>query len=155
VSRNNRRTDMQHAEIYNGHAGRFQQMARHIELSMTPRHLREHGGPDPISTNDITLATTLLNSVYGYPAGKQAVLALSAGLLPGEERSQTVRGLFRMTTTCSEYDQTLTYTLLPLPGREIETANLLKATAAYSIERAGAHSRQIPPSTQHPVQLER
>jgi len=87
---------MQQAEIYNGHARRFQQMARHIELSMTPQHQQKHGGPDPISTNDITLATTLLNSVYGYPAGKQAVLALSAGLLPGEERSQTVRGLFRM-----------------------------------------------------------
>ena len=61
---------MQHAEIYNGHARRFQQMARHIELSMTPQHQQKHGGPDPISTNDITLATTLLNSVYGYPAGK-------------------------------------------------------------------------------------
>jgi hypothetical protein len=146
---------MQQAEIYNGHARRFQQMARHIELSMTPQHQQKHGGPDPISTNDITLATTLLNSVYGYPAGKQAVLALSAGLLPGEERSQTVRGLFRMTAACSEYDRTLSYTLLPLPGREIETANLLKATAAYSIERAEAHSRLIPPSTRHPVQLER
>jgi hypothetical protein len=145
----------QHTEIYNGHARRFQQMARHIELSMTPRHQRENGGPDPISTNDITLATTLLNSVYGYPAGKQSVLALSAGLLPGEERSQTVRGLFRMTAACSEYDQTLTYTLLPLPGREIETANQLKATARYSIERAEAHSRQIPPPTRQPVQLER
>jgi len=60
-----------------------------------------------------------------------------------------------MTAACSEYDQTLSYTLLPLPGREIETANLLKTTAAYSIERAGAHSRQIPPSTRHPIQLER
>src|ERR1035441_8581523 len=66
VSRNNGRTDMQQAEIYNGHARRFQQMARHIELSMTPQHQQKHGGPDPISTNDITLATTLLNSVYGY-----------------------------------------------------------------------------------------
>ena len=73
---------MQHAEIYNGHARRFQQMARHIELSMTPQHQQKHGGPDPISTNDITLATTLINSVYGYPAGKQAVLAMSAGLAP-------------------------------------------------------------------------
>jgi hypothetical protein len=60
-----------------------------------------------------------------------------------------------MTAACSEYDQTLSYTLLPLPGREIETANLLKATAAYSIERAGAHSRHILAPTRHPVQLER
>jgi hypothetical protein len=146
---------MQHAEIYNGHARRFQQMAEHIELSMTPQHQQKHGGPDPITTNDITLATTLMNSVYGYPAGKQAVLELSAGMIPGEERSQTVRGLFLMTAGCSEYDQTVTYTILPLPGREIETAKLLEATAAYSLERAGAHSRQIPPSTRHPVQLER
>jgi len=88
---------MKQAEIYNGHAGRFHRMAEHIELSMTPQHLQRHGGPDPITTNDITLATTLMNSVYGYPAGKQAVLDLSAGMIPGEERFQTVRGLFMMT----------------------------------------------------------
>jgi hypothetical protein len=146
---------MKQADIYNGHAGRFYRMAEHIELSMTPQHHQKHGGPDPITTNDITLATTLLNSVDGYPAGKQSVLALSAGMIPGEERSQTVRGLFMMTAGCSEYDQTVTYTILPLPGREIETASLLKATAAYSLERAEAHSRTIPLLTRQPVQLER
>ena len=83
---------MKQSEIYNGHAGRFHRMAEHIELSMTPQHQQRHGGLDPITTNDITLATTLMNSVYGYPAGKQSVLALSAGMIPGEERSQTVRG---------------------------------------------------------------
>jgi hypothetical protein len=146
---------MKQAEIYNGHAARFHRMAEHIELSMTPQHQQRHGGPDPITTNDITLATTLMNSVYGYPAGKQAVLALSAGMIPGEERSQTVRGLFMMTAGCSEYDQTVTYTILPLPGREIETASLLKATAAYSLERAEAHSRTIPLLTRQPAHLER
>ena len=146
---------MKQADIYNGHAGRFYRMAEHIELSMTPQHHQKHGGPDPITTNDITLATTLMNSVYGYPAGKQAVLALSAGMIPGEERSQTVRGLFMMTAGCSEYDQTVTYTILPLPGREIETASLLKATAAYSLERAEARSRTIPLLIRQPAQLER
>jgi hypothetical protein len=146
---------MKQAEIYNGHAGRFQRMAEHIELSMTPQHQQRHGGPDPITTNDITLATTLMNSVYGYPAGKQAVLELSAGMIPGEERSQTVRGLFMMTAGCSEYDQTVKYTILPLPGREMETARLLKATAVYSLERAEAHSRTIPLLTRQPAQLER
>jgi hypothetical protein len=146
---------MKQADIYNGHAGRFYRMAEHIELSMTPQHHQKHGGPDPITTNDITLATTLMNSVYGYPAGKQSVLALSAGMIPGEERSQTVRGLFMMTAGCSEYDQTVTYTILPLPGREMETANLLKATATYSLERAEAHSRTIPLLTRQPAQLER
>ena len=146
---------MQRAEIYNGHAGRFYRMAEHIELSMTPQHHQKHSGPDPITTNDITLATTLMNSVYGYPAGKQAVLDLSAGMIPGEERSQTVRGLFMMTAECSEYDQTVKYTILPLPGREMETARLLKATAAYSLERSEAHSRNIPLFTRQPAQLER
>jgi len=146
---------MKQAEIYNGHAGRFQRMAEHIELSMTPQHQQKHGGPDPITTNDITLATTLMNSVYGYPAGKHAVLELSAGMMPGEERSQTVRGLFMMTAGCSEYDQTVTYSILPLPGREMETARLLKATAAYSLERSEAHSRNIPLFTRQPAQLER
>ena len=146
---------MKQAEIYNGHAGRFQRMAEHIELSMTPQHQQRHGGPDPITTNDITLATTLMNSVYGYPAGKQAVMDLTAGMIPGEERSQTVRGLFMMTAGCSEYDQTVKYTILPLPGREMETARLLKATAVYSLERAEAHSRTIPLLTRQPAQLER
>ena len=146
---------MKQAEIYNGHAGRFHRMANHIELSMTPQHQQRHGGPDPITTNDITLATTLMNSVYGYPAGKQAVLDLSAGMIPGEERSQTVRDLFMMTAECSEHDQTVKYTILPLPDREMETANLLKAAAAYSLERAEAHSRAIPPTTRVAVQLER
>ena len=146
---------MKQADIYNGHAGRFYRMAEHIELSMTPQHHQKHGGPDPITTNDITLATTLMNSVYGYPAGKQSVLALSAGMIPGEERSQTVRGLFMMTAGCSEYDQTVTYTILPLPGWEMETAKLLKAAAAYSLERAEAHSRTIPLLTRQPAQLER
>ena len=146
---------MKQAEIYNGHAGRFHRMANHIELSMMPQHLQRHGGPDPITTNDITLATTLMNSVYGYPAGKQAVMDLTAGMIPGEERSQTVRGLFMMTAGCSEYDQTVKYTILPLPDREIETAKLLKAAAAYSLERAEVHSRNIPLPTRVAVQLER
>ena len=146
---------MKQAEIYSGHAGRFHRMAEHIELSMTPQYLQRHGGPDPITTNDITLATTLMNSVYGYPAGKHAVLELSAGMMPGEERSQTVRGLFMMTAGCSEYDQTVTYSILPLPGREMETAKLLRATAAYSLERAEAHSRTIPLLIRQPAQLER
>jgi hypothetical protein len=146
---------MKQAEIYNGHAGHFHRMAEHIELSMTPQYLQRHGGPDPITTNDITLATTLMNSVYGYPAGKQAVLELSAGMIPGEERSQIVRGLFMMTAGCSEYDQTVTYTIIPLPGQEMETARLLKATAAYSLERAEVHSRAIPLPTRVAVQLER
>ena len=146
---------MKQAEIYSGHARRFHRMAEHIELSMTPQYLQRHGGPDPITTNDITLATTLMNSVYGYPAGKQAVLELSAGMIPGEERSQTDRGLFMMTAGCSEYDQTVTYTIIPLPGQEMETARLLKATAAYSHERAEAHSRAIPLPTRVAVQLER
>lgn len=135
---------MQDAEIYNGHAGRFQKMATFIEFSMTRQHQQKHGGPHPITTNDITMATTLLNFVYGYPAGKQDVLALSAGMIPGEERSQTVRGLFMMTAGCSEFDQTVTFKILPLPGREMETASLLKATAAYSLERAEAHSAPFP-----------
>ena len=80
-------------EIYHGHAGLFHQMANHIELSMMPQHRRENGGPDPITTNDITLAATLFNAIYGYPAGKEAVFALSAGLIPGEERSQSVLGV--------------------------------------------------------------
>jgi hypothetical protein len=96
-----------------------------------------------------------MNSVYGYPAGKHAVLELSAGMMPGEERSQTVRGLFMMTAGCSEYDQTVTYSILPLPGREMETAKLLRATAAYSLERAEAHSRTIPLLIRQPAQLER
>jgi hypothetical protein len=146
---------MKQAEIYNGHAGRFHRMANHIELSMTPQHQQRHGGPDPITTNDITLATTLMNSVYGYPAGKQAVMDLSAGMIPGEERSQTVRGLFMMTAGCSEYDHTVKYTILPLPNREMETAKLLKAAAAYSHERAEVHSRAIPLPTRVAVQLER
>jgi hypothetical protein len=146
---------MKQSEIYDGHAGRFHRMAEHIELSMTPQHQQRHGGPDPITTNDITLATTLMNSVYGYPAGKHAVLELSAGMMPGEERSQTVRGLFMMTAGCSEYDQTVTYSILPFPGREMETAKLLRATAAYSLERAEAHSRTIPLLIRQPAQLER
>jgi hypothetical protein len=146
---------MMQAEIYNEHAGLFHLMAKHFELSMTPQHRREHGGPEPITTNDITLATTLLNSIYGYPAGKESVLALSAGLAPGEERSQTVRGLFMMTAGCSEFDQTVMYTILPLPDREMETATLLKAAAAYSLERAEAHARTTPRSSRHPAQLER
>jgi len=146
---------MMQVEIYHGQAGLFQQMANHIELSMLPQHLRENGGPDPITTNDITLATTLFNSIYGYPAGKEAVLALSAGLIPGEERSQRVRGLFMMTVGCSEYDQTVTYTILPLPDEEMETAKLLKAAAAYSLQRAEAHSRTIPPPSLPRTQLER
>jgi hypothetical protein len=96
-----------------------------------------------------------MNSVYGYPAGKQAVLDLSAGMIPGEERSQTVRELFMMTAECSEYDQTVKYTILPLPDREMETARLLKAAAVYSLERAEAHSRAIPLPTRVAVQLER
>ena len=144
-----------HAEIYNGHAGLFEQMAKHFELSMAPQHRKEHGGPDPITTNDITLATTLLNSIYGYPAGKESVLALSAGLVAGEERSQTVCGLFMMTAVCSEFDQTVTYSILPLPDREMETATILKAAAAYSLQRAEAHSRTIPQPTRNPAQLER
>ena len=70
------RTTMMQVEIYHGHAGLFHQMANHIELSMMPQHRRENGGPDPITTNDVTLATTLFNSIFGYPAGKEAVLAL-------------------------------------------------------------------------------
>jgi hypothetical protein len=146
---------MMQVEIYHGHAGLFQQMAKHIELSMLPQHRRENGGPDPITTNDITLATTLFNSIYGYPAGKEAVLALSAGLIPGEERSQSVRGLFMMTVGCSEFDQSVTYTILPLPDEEMETAKLLKAAAAYSLQRAEAHSRIIPPPSRIRTQLER
>jgi hypothetical protein len=146
---------MMQVEIYHGHAGLFHQMAEHIELSMTPRHQQKHGGPDPITTNDITLATTLMNSIYGYPAGKQAVLELSAGLIPGEERSQSVRGLFMMTVGCSEFDQTVTYQILPLPDQEIETARLLKAAAAYSLQRAEAHSRTNPPPNRLRTQLER
>jgi hypothetical protein len=142
-------------EIYRGHAGLFQQMANHIEMSMLPQHRRYNGGPDPITTNDITLATTLFNSIYGYPAGKEAVLALSAGLIPGEERSQRVRGLFMMTAGCSEYDQTVTYTIYPLPDEEMETAKLLKAAAAYSLQRAEAHSRTIPPPSRPRTELER
>jgi hypothetical protein len=60
-----------------------------------------------------------------------------------------------MTAGCSEYDQTVKYTILPLPDREIETAKLLKAAAAYSLERAEVHSRNIPPPTRVAVQLER
>ena len=146
---------MKQAEIYNGHAARFHRMAEHIELSMTPQHQQKYGGPDPITTNDITLATTLMNAVYGYPAGKQTVLELSAGMIPGEERFQTVRGLFMMTAGCSEYDQTVKYTILPLPNREMETAKLFKAAAAYSLERAEVHSRNIPLPTRVAVQLER
>jgi hypothetical protein len=149
------RTTMMQVEIYHGHAGLFHQMANHIELSMMPQHRRENGGPDPITTNDVTLATTLFNSIFGYPAGKEAVLALSAGLIPGEERSQSVCGLFMMTVGCSEYDQTVKYTILPLPGQEMETAKLLKAAAAYSLERAEAHSRNIPLPIRVAVQLER
>ncbi len=146
---------MKQAEIYNGHAGRFLRMAEHIELSMAQQHHQEHGAAVQITTNEVTLATTLMNSVYGYPAGKQAVLELSAGMIPGEERSQTVRGLFMMTAECSEFDQTVTFTILPLPGREMETARLLRATAAYSLERADAHSRTIPLLTRQPAQMER
>jgi hypothetical protein len=146
---------MMQIETYHGHAGLFHQMADHIELSMMPKHQRENGGLDPITTNDIMLATTLFNSIYGYPAGKEAVLALSAGLIPGEERSQSVRGLFMMTVGCSEFDQTVTYTILPLPDREMETAKLLKAAAAYSLQRADAHSRSVPLPTRVAVQMER
>jgi hypothetical protein len=146
---------MMQVEIYHGHAGLFHQMAEHIELSMTPQHQQKHGGPDPITTNDITLATTLMNSIYGYPAGKQAVLELSAGMIPGEERSQTVSGLFMMTVGCSEFDQTVTYQILPLPDQEIETARLLKAAAAYSLQRAEAHAQTIPPPSRLRTQLER
>lgn len=146
---------MMQVEIYHGHAGLFQQMANHIELSMLPLHRRENGGPDPITTNDITLATTLFNSIYGYPTGKEAVLALSAGLIPGEERSQSVRGLFLMTVGCSEFDQTVTYQILPLPEKEMKTAKLLKAAAVYSLQRAEAHSRNIPTPSRLRTQLER
>jgi len=146
---------MMQVEIYHGHAGLFQQMANHIELSMVPEHRTENGGPDPITTNDITLATTLFNSIYGYPAGKEAVLALSAGLIPGEERSQGVRGLFVMSVGCSEYDQTVTYQILPLPDQEMETAKLLKAAAAYSLQRAEVHSRTISTPSRLRTQLER
>jgi hypothetical protein len=142
-------------ETYHGHAGLFHQMANHIEMSMMPQNRRESCGPDPITTNDITLATTLFNSIYGYPAGKEAVLALSAGLIPGEERSQGVRGLFVMSVGCSEYDQTVTYQILPLPDQEMETAKLLKAAAAYSLHRAEVHSRTIPPPSRLRTQLER
>jgi len=146
---------MMQVEIYHGHAGLFQQMANHIELSMVPEHRTENGGPDPITTNDITLATTLFNSIYGYPAGKEAVLALSAGLIPGEERSQSVRGLFMMTVGCSEFDRTVTYEILPLPDQEMETAKLLKAAAAYSLQRAEVHSRTISAPSRLSAQLER
>ena len=142
-------------EIYHGHAGLFHQMANHIELSMLPQHCRENGGPDPITTNDITLAATLFNSIYGYPAGKDAVLALSAGLIPGEERSQSVRGLFVMSVGCSGYDQTVTYQILPLPHQEMKTAELLKAAAAYSLQRAEAHTRTISAPSRLRTQLER
>jgi hypothetical protein len=146
---------MMQVEIYHGHAGLFQQMANHIELSMVPEHRTENGGPDPITTNDITLATTLFNSIYGSPAGKEAILALLAGLISGEERSQTVRGLFMMTVGCSEFDQTVTYTILPFPGEEMETAKLLKAAAAYSLQRGEAHPRAIPPPSRPRTRLER
>jgi hypothetical protein len=146
---------MKQAEIYNGHAGHFHRMAEHIEHSMTQQYQQEHGATVQITTNDITLATTLMNAVYGYPAGKRAVLGLSAGMIPGEERSQTVRGLFMMTAGCSEYDQTVTYTIIPLPGQEMETARLFKATAVYSLERAEAHYRTIPLLPRQPDQLER
>jgi hypothetical protein len=146
---------MMQVEIYHGHAELFHQMASHIERSMMPEHRRRNGGPDPITTNDVTLATTLFNSIYGYPAGKEAILALSAGLIPGEERSQSVRGLFVMSVGCSEYDQTVTYQILPLPEQEMETAKLLKAAAAYSLQRAEAHSRAIPPPSRLRTQLER
>jgi hypothetical protein len=142
-------------EIYHGHAGLFHQMANHIELSMMPQHRRENGGPDPITTNDITLAATLFNAIYGYPAGKEAVFALSAGLIPGEERSQSVRGLFVMSVGCSEYDQTVTYQIIPLPDQEMETVKLLKAAAAYSLQRAEAYSLTIPPPSRLRTQLER
>jgi hypothetical protein len=146
---------MMQVEIYHGHAGLFQQMANHIECSMQPQHRRENGGPDPITTNDITLATTLFNSIYGYPAGKDAVLALSAGLIPGEERSQSVRGLFMMTARCSEFDRSVTYTILPLPDEEMETAKLLKAAATYSLQCAEAHCRTTPPPSRLHTQRER
>ena len=146
---------MMQVEIYHGHAELFRQMANHIERSMMPEHRRRNGGPDPVTTNDVTLATMLCNSIYGYPAGKEAVLALSAGLIPGEERSQSVRGLFMMTVGCSEFDQTVTYQILPLPDQEMETAKLLKAAAAYSLQRAEARSRPIPPPSRLRTQLER
>jgi hypothetical protein len=146
---------MMQVEIYHGHAELFHQMANHIELSMMPEHRRRNGGPDPITTNDVTLATTLFNSIYGYPAGKEAILALSGGLIPGEERSQSVRGLFMMTVGCSEFDQTVTYQILPLPDQEMETAKLLKAAAAYSLQRAEAHSRTIPPPSRLRTQPKR
>ena len=60
-----------------------------------------------------------------------------------------------MTVGCSEYDQTVKYTILPLPDQEMETAKLLKAAAAYSLERAEAHSRNIPLPIRVAVQLER
>ena len=134
---------MMQVEIYHGHAELFHQMANHIERSMMPEHRRRNGGPDPVTTNDVTLATTLCNSIYGYPAGKEAVLALSAVLIPGEERSQGVRALFVMSVGCSEYDETVTYQILPLPDQEMETAKLLKAAAAYSLQRAEVHARTI------------
>jgi hypothetical protein len=146
---------MMHVEIYHGHAELFHQMANHIERSMMPEHRRRNGGPDPITTNDVTLATTLFNSIYGYPAGKEAVLALSAGLIPGEERSQGVRGLFVMSVGCSEYDQTVTYQIVPLPDQEMETAKLLKAAAVYSLQRAELHSGTISAPSRLRTQLER
>ena len=146
---------MMQVEIYHGHAELFHQMANHIERSMMPEHRRRNGGSDPITTNDVTLATTLFNSIYGYPTGKEAVLALSAGLIPGEEQSQSVLGLFMMTVGCSEFDQTVTYQILPLPDQEMETAKLLKAAAAYSLQRAEVHSRTISTPSRLRTQLER
>jgi len=102
---------MKQAEIYNGHAGRFHRMANHIELSMMPQHLQRHGGP--IQSRQRHHARNHADELSLWmPAGKKAVLDLSAGMIPGEERSHTVRGLFMMTAECSEYDQTVKYTIL-------------------------------------------
>jgi len=57
---------------------------------------------------------------------RKLVLALSAGLIPGRSDLKAVCGLFMMTVGCSEYDQTVKYTILPLPNQEMERQNFSK-----------------------------
>ena len=143
------------SQLYDEHARLLRQMARHIELSNTFEHRLAHGDPAPLTTNDQPLAATFFDSSFSFPAGRNLVQKMVLGMLPDQDRSFKLLDMVSVSVSTSGFDETVTFSFIAMPGRELQTAKLFKDAADYAQRRADSHTRVIAPPTRAIAQMER